>query len=59
MILKRTIFGFDTKVIEVYKEYNNKEELNVFKKNILDLDLSDPKLNKDIKKLTLKIIQVL
>lgn len=47
--IKRTIFGFDTKVIEVYKESNNKEELNVFEKNILDLDLSDPKLNKDIK----------
>ena len=47
--IKRTIFGFDTKVIEVYKEYNNKEELNVSEKNILDLDLSDPKLNKDIK----------
>ena len=37
------------KTVEVYKEYNNKEELNVFEKNILDLDLSDPKLNKDIK----------
>ena len=46
----RNIFGFDDKVIEVnYEEENNDEDLFVYEKNNLDLDLSSNKLNKDIK----------
>lgn len=47
----RNIFGFEDKVIEVnYEEENNDEDLFVYEKNNLDLDLSSNKLNKDIKK---------
>lgn len=47
----RTIFGFEDKVIEVnYEENDDNEELFVYDNNILDLDLSSDKLNKDIKK---------
>lgn len=46
----RNIFGFEDKVIEVnYEEENNDEDLFVYEKNNLDLDLSSNKLNKDIK----------
>lgn len=46
----RNIFGFEDKVIEVnYEEENNDEELFIYEKNNLDLDLSSNKLNKDIK----------
>lgn len=46
----RNIFGFNDKVIEVnYEEENNDEDLFVYEKNNLDLDLSSNKLNKDIK----------
>lgn len=46
----RNIFGFDDKVIEVnYEEENNDEELFIYEKNNLDLDLSSNKLNKNIK----------
>lgn len=47
----RNIFGFDDKVIEVnYEENDDNDELFVYDKNILDLDLDSDKLNKDIKK---------
>ncbi len=47
----RTIFGFEDKVIEVnYEENDDTNELFVYDKNNLDLDLSSDKLNKDIKK---------
>lgn len=47
----RNIFGFDDKVIEVnYEENSDNDELFVYDKNILDLDLDSDKLNKDIKK---------
>ena len=46
----RNIFGFEDKVIEVnYEEENNDEDLFVYEKNNLDLDLSSNKLNNDIK----------
>lgn len=46
----RNIFGFEDKVIEVnYEEENNDEDLFVYEKNNLDLDLSSNKLNKEIK----------
>lgn len=46
----RNIFGFEDKVIEVnYEEENNDEELFIYEKNNLALDLSSNKLNKDIK----------
>ena len=46
----RNIFGFEDKVIEVnYEEENNDEDLFVYEKNNLDLDLFSNKLNKDIK----------
>ncbi len=46
----RNIFGFEDKVIEVnYEEENNDEELFIYEKNNLDLDLSSNKLNKNIK----------
>lgn len=47
----RNIFGFDDKVIEVnYEENDDNDELFVYDKNIIDLDLDSDKLNKDIKK---------
>ena len=47
----RNIFGFDDKVIEVnYEENDDNDELFVYDKNILDLNLDSDKLNKDIKK---------
>ena len=54
----RNIFGFDDKVIEVnYEEENNDEDLFVYEKNNLDLDLSSNKLNKDIKEYIRQIIE--
>lgn len=47
----RNIFGFDDKIIEVnYEENDDNDELFVYDKNIIDLDLDSDKLNKDIKK---------
>ena len=43
--------NFDDKVIEVnYEENDDNDELFVYDKNIIDLDLDSDKLNKDIKK---------
>lgn len=47
----RNIFGFEDKIITVnYENNEDKEEVFIYDKNILDLDLSNNNLNSDIKK---------
>ena len=47
----RNIFGFEDKIIIVnYENNEDKEEVFIYDKNILDLDLSNNNLNSDIKK---------
>lgn len=48
--LYRNIFGFEDEVVDVLYEDNNTEEVTIYDKNVLNLDLSSDSLNKDIKK---------
>ncbi len=49
--LYRTVFGFDDKIIEVnYEENVDSDDLFVYEKNKLDLDLSDSNLNYEVKR---------